>query len=120
MPDPTDSKPILFLLDHDFEDAAFPGQHFHCRHCLPLEGALASFPGLRERLDVRHVGFARPRHALIAVLGSEDQSLPKLVLPATLQSQYASGHYRQRQYISGSERILAALVELYAIPPPHP
>lgn len=120
MPHLTDAKPILFLLDHDFQDAAFPGQHFHCRHCLALEGALASFPGLRERLDVRHVGFARPRHALIAVVGAADQSLPRLVLPATLRSRHANGEYRGRQYVAGSERIVATFVELYAIPAPHP
>ena len=33
-------KPILFLLDREFEDGQLPGQRFFCRHSLLLEGAL--------------------------------------------------------------------------------
>lgn len=120
MPDQNASKPILFLLAHEFEDARHPGRRFFCRHSLLLEGALASLPGLRERLDVRHVGFPRPRREVIGAVGESDQSVPKLVLPAEVRSEHASGEHQARQYVSGTDRILAALGELYGIPQPHP
>lgn len=75
------SKPILFLLDREFEDGQIPGQRFFCRHSLLLEGALSSIDGLDAQLDVRRIGFARPRREVIAEIGEQDQSLPKLVLP---------------------------------------
>ena len=78
--DATD-KPILFLLDREFEDGQIPGQRFFCRHSLLLEGALSSIDGLDAQLDVRRIGFARPRREVIAEIGEQDQSLPKLVLP---------------------------------------
>lgn len=118
--DQTTAKPILFLLQQEFEDPEHHGQRFFCRHSLLLEGALASIPGLHEHLDVRRVGFPRPRREVIGVVGENDQSLPKLVLPAQLRSEHASGEHGSRQYVSGSERILAALGELYGIPQPHP
>ena len=36
------NKPILLLLDREFEDGQLPGQRFFCRHSLLLEGALSS------------------------------------------------------------------------------
>ncbi|PPU43909.1 hypothetical protein XcyCFBP4188_09755 [Xanthomonas hortorum pv. cynarae] len=114
------SKPILLLLEHDFEDPSFAGQRFFCRHGLLLEGALSGIDGLRDRLEVRRVGFPRPRRDVIGLVGESDQSLPKLVLPSGVHSTHASGEHATRQYVSGSEPILATLAELYAIPQLHP
>ena len=118
--DQTHAKPILFLLEREFEDPQHHGQRFFCRHSFLLEGALASIPGLYERLDVRRVGFTRPRQDVIGLVGESEQSLPKLVLPAQVRSEYASGEYHARQYVSGTDRILATLGELYGIAQPHP
>lgn len=121
MSDTTPSKPILFLLEREFHDPAIEGgQRFFCRHSLLLEGVLASQPALRDQLDVRHVAFPRPRQAVIGAVGDADQSLPKLVLPSAVRSEHASGEYASRQYVSGSDRILATLGELYGIAQPHP
>jgi hypothetical protein len=114
------SKPILFLLDREFEDRQIPGQRFFCRHSLLLEGALSSIEGLDAQLDVRRIGFARPRREVIAEIGEQDQSLPKLVLPRGVRSELASGAHQDRQYISGAEPILAALNGLLGIPVAHP
>jgi len=113
-------KPILFLLDREFEDGQLPGQRFFCRHSLLLEGALSSIDGLDAQLDVRRIGFSRPRREVIAEIGEQDQSLPKLVLPQGVVNEHASGEYQQRQYISGAEPILAALNGLLGIPVAHP
>ncbi|KLD71101.1 DUF3088 domain-containing protein [Xanthomonas hyacinthi] len=120
MQNQTSAKPILFLLEQEFEDPQHRGQRFFCPHSLLLEGALVSVAGLRERLEVRHVRFPRPRQEVIGVIGEGDQSLPKLVLPAELRSAHASGEHGARQYVSGTDRILATLGELYGIPQPHP
>lgn len=117
--DATD-KPILFLLDREFEDGQIPGQRFFCRHSLLLEGALSSIHGLDVQLDVRRIGFARPRREVIAEIGEQGQSLPKLVLPQGVRSELASGVHHDRQYISGAEPILAALNGLLGIPVAHP
>jgi len=114
------NKPILFLLDREFEDGQLPGQRFFCRHSLLLEGALSSIEGLDAQLDVRRIGFARPRREVIAEIGEQDQSLPKLVLPQGVQSAHASGAHDDRQYISGAEPILAVLNGLLGIPVAHP
>lgn len=113
-------KPILFLLDREFEDGQLPGQRFFCRHSLLLEGALSSIDGLHTQLDVRRIGFARPRREVIAEIGEQDQSLPKLVLPQGVQSTHATGTHHDRQVVSGAEPILAALNGLLGIPVAHP
>ncbi|MCD7097248.1 DUF3088 family protein [Stenotrophomonas sp. MMGLT7] len=120
MPDKKTSKPILFLLEHEFEDPDLRGQRFFCRHSALLEGVIAGVAELRERLDIRHVGFPRPRREVIGIVGDSDQSLPKLVLPSGISSPHASGEHASRQYVSGSDRILATLSELYGTPVPHP
>ena len=120
MPDTPIAKPILLLLEPEFQDPAIADQRFFCRHSFLLEGALTKLPGLREQLDVRHVGFQRPRDAVIDFVGTADQSLPKLVLPKQVYSQHANGQHAARQYVSGAERILATLGELYGIAQPHP
>lgn len=96
--DATD-KPILFLLDREFEDGQIPGQRFFCRHSLLLEGALSSIDGLDAQLDVRRIGFARPRREVIAEIGEQDQSLPKLVLPQGVRSDLASGVHQDLSLI---------------------
>ncbi|MEE9876898.1 MAG: DUF3088 family protein [Stenotrophomonas maltophilia] len=57
---------------------------------------------------------------MIAEIGEQDQSLPKLVLPQGVRSDLASGVHQDRQYISGAEPILAALNGLLGIPVAHP
>jgi hypothetical protein len=113
-------KPILFLLEPAFEDTNYPGQRFFCRHCQLIEGLLASFPKLRDKLEVRHTGFPRPRDTVVALVGEQNQSLPKLVLPAGAHSAHAEGEHAGCQYVSGSDAILATLADLYGIPVAHP
>ena len=68
----------LFLLRPGFEDPAYPGRRFYCWHCVLIEGLLASFPQLAERLDVERIvpypdhdaAIARIDGAQAAALGS--------------------------------------------------
>jgi len=70
----------LFLLKPGFEDPAYPGQLFYCWHCALIEGVLASFPALGDRLDIERVDWQRPRRAVIELAGEDNQNLPLLVL----------------------------------------
>lgn len=114
------ARDILILLKPDFEDPAYPEQRFYCWHCVLLEGLLASFPDLAERLDVVRIAWPKPRDEVIALLGAENQSLPVLILaadaPAGLETGTANGH----RFVEGKDAILRVLGLRHGIPVPHP
>lgn len=71
----------LFLLKADFQDVnRNPEAKYFCPECSPIEGLLSYYPRLRDELEVVYVDFARPRKALVDLLGEENQSCPVLVL----------------------------------------
>jgi hypothetical protein len=100
-------KDTLYLLTPGFEDPAYPGMTFYCWHCALMEGVLASFPELGEKLNVRRIAWARPRQEVVELLGEENQSLPLLVL--------AEGGF-----IDDKDKIMEALTERHGFPNPHP
>lgn len=110
----------LFLLRPDFEDPAYPGRRFYCWHCALIEGVLASFPALAKRLEVERIAWPRPRQAVIALVGEENQSLPLLVLAIGAISPHQSGSHWDRAFIADKDAILAALAERHGFPHPHP
>ena len=63
----------LFLLRPGFEDPAYPGQRFYCWHCALIEGVLASFPALADKIDVERIAWPKPRREVIALVGEENQ-----------------------------------------------
>jgi len=110
----------LFLLRPGFADPAYPGQLFYCWHCALIEGVLASFPALAEKLDVERIAWPKPRQAVIALVGAENQSLPLLVLADGTTSPHQTGSHRGRAFIADKDAILAALSERHGFPDPHP
>jgi len=110
----------LLLLRPGFEDPAYPGQRFFCWHCALIEGLLTSFPALAEKLDIECVAWPKPRHAVIELVGEENQWLPLLVLADGATSQHQTGSYQGRAFIADKDAILAALSERYGFPEPHP
>ncbi len=54
-------KDTLYILAPGFEDPAYPGKTFYCWHCALMEGVLASFPELADRLDVRRIAWPKLR-----------------------------------------------------------
>ena len=111
------AKDTLFLIAPGFEDPKRPGTQFVCPYCNQVEGLPASFPKLAERLDIRRVPFARPRQAVIAVVGEENQGLPLLVLPDDAPED-AVEHAGTR-FIQDTKRILALLSERHGFPQLH-
>jgi glutathione S-transferase len=100
-------KDTLYILAPGFEDPAYPGKSFYCWHCALMEGVLASFPALADRLEVRRIAWPKPRREVADLLGEDNQSLPVLIL--------AEGGF-----INDKDAILAALTERHGFPYPHP
>ena len=71
------AKDTLYLLKPHFEK---DGVERFCPDCAMIEGYLATYPALRETLEIVRVDYARPRGALIARLGEAHQNAPTLIL----------------------------------------
>ncbi|WP_244812168.1 DUF3088 family protein [Xanthomonas arboricola] len=61
------------------EDPKQAGRRFFCRHGWLLEVALSGIDGVHGRLEMRRIGFPRPRREVIGLVGESDRSLPTLV-----------------------------------------
>jgi hypothetical protein len=72
-------KDRLYILDAPFEDG---GQSWYCNDCATLEGALLANPGWAGRVDIRRIGFPRPRRELVELVGEAHQGLPMLIMDA--------------------------------------
>lgn len=69
----------LFLMNPGFADDTGQGP-FYCGDSVPVEGLLSFFPALRSKIDVRYIGFAKPRAEVVHAIGMENQSIPVLIL----------------------------------------
>ncbi len=110
----------LYLLKPDFEDPAYPGKRFYCWHCALMEGVLASFPDLADRIDVERVSWPRPRQSVVAVVGEANQSLPLLVLADDAPNDLPSQSYEGRRFVADKDEILRVLSLRHGFPEPHP
>lgn len=72
-------KDQLFLLNPGFTDDAGQGP-FYCGDSVPVEGLLSFFPALRSKVEVKYIGFPRPRADVVRAIGPENQSIPVLIL----------------------------------------
>ncbi len=71
-------KDQLFLLQPGFfKESEGP---FYCGDSVAVEGLLSFFPQLRNEVDVHYIGAPRPRAAIVALIGADNQSAPVLVL----------------------------------------
>ncbi|WP_271164053.1 DUF3088 family protein [Brevundimonas intermedia] len=120
MTDALSARADLFLLEPGFEDPAFPGAVYFDRYSALLEGVLRSYPRLEEVIVVHRVGFERPRRTVAALAGPDHQTLPRLVLPAGVQTEQAGPTHEGRRSVAGAGAIIACLVELYGLAAPHP
>ncbi len=115
------NRPLLFLLEPSFPDAKVGPGLFFCPHCATVEGILAVYPAVRARLEVRHVGFQRPRAAVVEILGVEHQACPVLILPPDWpQPQAPCRRANDRLFFVGAAEIAVFLAEWASIGLPHP
>jgi hypothetical protein len=113
------SRDLLLLLENGFNDPERPGELFVCPDCAPIEGLLASDPSRNARLDIRRVPFARPRKAVIEVLGEARQGLPVLILGDEYAFPADAGTFGETRYVSDTRRILELLAERHGFPKVH-
>ncbi|MDR2128227.1 MAG: DUF3088 domain-containing protein [Burkholderiaceae bacterium] len=109
------SRPTLFLLASGFADEKQPGKKFFCPSCAFLEGVLAVYPQIKEKIDIQRVPFPRPRQQVIAAAGEENQSLPLLVLAGKSNSPHVTGEHNGRSLVDGKKAIAAYFAETYGI-----
>lgn len=120
MTDAHPSRADLILLEPGFDDPAFPGTVYFDRYSALLEGVLRSYPHLEKQISVHRVAFERPRRLVADLAGEQNQTLPRLVLPAGVETEQPGPSYADRRSVAGAGAIIATLVELYGIAPPHP
>lgn len=113
------SRDRLFLLEPGFTDAARPGERFVCPDCLPIEGLLAADPARAARLEIVRVPFARPRAAVAAVLGPDNQGLPVLVLDGDAAPPADAHVHGVLRFVTDTRRILNLLAERHGFPRVH-
>lgn len=110
----------LILLQADFLDPAFPNQSFYCWHCALMEGLLSCYPDMAAQIDVRRIPWPKPRAELVDLIGTENQSVPVLVLADDAPIGLETGSYRGLRFVNDKDAILHALTVRYGIASPHP
>ncbi len=113
------SRDVLFLLEPGFTDPKHPGERFVCPHGLSIEGLLASDPSRAALLDVKRIGFARPRHDVIAALDDAHQGLPALVLGADQPAPPDALALGEIRYVTDPKRIVELLAQRHGFPKVH-
>lgn len=94
-------KPTLYLLLPTRDDPPVV-----CSECALIEGLLVHYPAIEDAVDVKRVGFHRPRPELIAALGEAHQGAPVLVFPAgTVVPQAALQAPTGLYFLSGPDAI---------------
>lgn len=112
----------LFLLDVNFQDPAYPDTTFYCWHCMLIEGLLAKYPTLQDRLQIIRVAWSKPRQVVVDLLGPENQSLPALILAPGEDPSFdpECKTHGAHQFINDLDGILKALAMRHGIARPHP
>lgn len=73
---------ILFLLSPNFTDALRDeeGILYYCPDCALVEGVIGYYPQLRMELDIRYIGYRKPRMEIVDLVGATHQGCPNLIL----------------------------------------
>jgi hypothetical protein len=59
---------------------ATSGGPIYCTDCARLKGYLGFLPSLRTTVNVYYIEYPRPRRELVTPLGSNNQSVPALII----------------------------------------
>jgi len=115
----------LFLLKPDFPDhhLAPAGQLYYCPSCAIVEGVLAYYPSLRQKLQITYVDFPRPRPEIVHLLGEANQGCPVLVLASSNRlavADMAPKIHANQAFYDTTQDILHYLARTYLIGLPHP
>lgn len=120
MPDPAAPRDRLFLLAAPFKDAALGDADWFCPHCALIEGALIANPHWLDVLEIARVGFARPRPAVVALLGEAEQSLPALIIADPARAPSDARVIKGLSVVKDAAAITRYLAARYGGSAPHP
>ena len=110
-------KDQLFLMQPGFMNAGLGP--FYCGDSVSVEGLLAFFPELREKIDVHYIPFPRPRQPLVEALGEHHQSVPVLILgdeAAAVEGVSAPGKAGGRHFYDDEKKIRQYLSARFGLP----
>jgi Protein of unknown function (DUF3088) len=114
----------LFLLNPGFKDLNLNQSHrYYCPHCAMIEGILQYYPHLKEELDIDYVDFARPRMAVVELLGEENQGCPVLIIHPEENPEMDLSYFKRHEqllFIDSAELIARYLAVKFGIALPHP
>lgn len=115
----------LFLLYPDFTDDRLEpkGQNYYCPHCAMIEGVLAYYPEIAQKLEIIHVDFPRPRKQIIELLGEENQGCPCLVIPEGHEKEVDTSYfqtYKDKIFINNKMLIARYFADKFKVGLPHP
>jgi hypothetical protein len=114
------AKHILFTLNPWIEqDGRGP---YYCPDCAAVEGFLSYSPHIRDKIEIVHVDFPRPRNQVADLLGEENQSCPVLVLAGDAGAVPGSktSAVTGRKFINDALAICNFLAAAYNGIKPHP
>lgn len=110
----------LFVYKPGFVDG---GKPWFCPYSAEVIGFLAYYPEVRDTLVIDELDFARPRRALVELLGEDLQSAPMLVLHEGAPAHGPEGvHVAERnghRYVAKTIEILRYLAATRGVPGPH-
>ncbi len=113
------TRDTLFVLRPGFLD---DGQRWFCPFAAQVEGLLAFYPEVRDTLEIVEIDFAKPRQAVVEVLGEDHQATPVLVLhpdsrtDVEVKIDEANGH----KFVEKTLDIMKYLAVTRGVPLPHP
>jgi hypothetical protein len=109
-------KDQLFMLQPGFfEGAKGP---LYCADSVAVEGLLSFAPALREAVDVHYIDLPRPRAAVVALIGEDNQSIPVLVLApsSVIKSDIVPKTFGTQRFLNDEHIIRAYLSSQYGAP----
>lgn len=114
------ARDTLFVLRPGFDDG---DTSFFCPYSAQIMGYLAYFPAVRDTLDVVEVDYAKPRQALIDMIGEANQAAPCLVLGDSSAKHTVAGvsisSNEGHRFVSKTIVILRYLAATRGTPTPH-
>lgn len=73
------TRDTLFLLPPGFWDNE---RREYCPECAEMWGLLSYYPAIKDSLEIIYQPIAKPREAIVTLLGQANQNCPTLVLTA--------------------------------------
>ena len=114
----------LFLLNPNFADSNVDSdnQMYYCPFNALVEGVLAYYPHLRDKLDITYIEFPRPRQPIIDLIGEANQGTPVLIIDTTEidTSSIKTNTYQETTFINDANEIVKYFALVFNIGLPHP